>query len=114
MTVIVAQDTPPSVRGMLKRWFIEPRANVFVGTVNRKVREKTIGFLRRHSVDWSALVVHSDPNCQGFVIETIGAPDRRMVSMSGLQLIVEKLADLEIDDPEEGPSQTQESPPPPF
>ena len=31
MTVLIAQDTPPAVRGLLKRWFVEPRANVFVG-----------------------------------------------------------------------------------
>ena len=34
MTVIVANDTPDAIRGMLKRWFIEPRPNVFVGTLN--------------------------------------------------------------------------------
>ena len=35
MTVIVANDTPDAIRGILKRWFIEPRPNVFVGTINR-------------------------------------------------------------------------------
>ena len=28
MTVIIANDTPDAIRGMLKRWFIEPRPNV--------------------------------------------------------------------------------------
>ncbi len=36
MTVIVANDTPDAIRGMLKRWFIAPRPNVFVGTINRR------------------------------------------------------------------------------
>lgn len=40
MTVIVAENTPDKVRGLLKRWFIEPRPNVFVGSVNRRIREK--------------------------------------------------------------------------
>ena len=33
MTVIVANDTPDAIRGLLKRWFVEPRPNVFVGTL---------------------------------------------------------------------------------
>ena len=36
MTVIIANDTPPAIRGLLKRWFIEPRPNVFVGSVNAR------------------------------------------------------------------------------
>ncbi len=91
MTVIVANDTPPAVRGLLKRWFIEPRANVFVGSVNRKTREKTIAFLRRHAPGWSALVIHADSSTsQGFLIEHFGNPDREEVVMSGLRLIAEK------------------------
>ena len=49
MTVIIANDTPDAVRGILKRWFIEPRPNVFVGTVNRRIREKTIEYIKRNS-----------------------------------------------------------------
>jgi CRISPR-associated endoribonuclease Cas2 subtype I-E len=44
MTVIVAHDTPDAIRGMLKRWFIEPRPNVFVGTLNRRTHEMTCFF----------------------------------------------------------------------
>ena len=50
MTVIVANDTPDAIRGMLKRWFVEPRPNVFVGTINRRTREKTIEYIKRNSV----------------------------------------------------------------
>jgi CRISPR-associated protein Cas2 len=98
---------------MLKRWFIEPRANVFVGTVNRKVREKTMAFLRRHSEGWSALVVHSDPNCQGFVVDSIGKPKRKMVKMCGLQLILEKSIEVENEDPEAGGTETRKMAPRP-
>lgn len=34
MTVIVANDTPPAIRGILKRWFVEPKPNVFVGEIS--------------------------------------------------------------------------------
>ena len=49
MTVIVANDTPDRIRGMLKRWFIEPRPNVFVGTLNRRTHEKTIEYIKRNA-----------------------------------------------------------------
>ena len=51
MTVIVASDTPNAIRGMLKRWFIEPQApNVFVGTSQPcRTHEKTIAYIKRSS-----------------------------------------------------------------
>jgi len=50
MTVIVAHNPPDAIRGMLKRWFIEPRPNVFVGTLNRRTHEKTIEYIKRTPV----------------------------------------------------------------
>ena len=93
MTVLIARDTPDAVRGMLKRWFIEPRANIFVGTINRRTREKTIAYLRAHAPGWSALLIHSDPSSQGFKLEHFGEPDRIGVTLSGLQLIAEQWVD---------------------
>ncbi len=57
MTVIVAHDTPPAIRGMLKRWFIEPQANVFVGTLNRRTRDKTLDYIKRNAADIALLIV---------------------------------------------------------
>jgi CRISPR-associated protein Cas2 len=89
MTVLIAQNTPPAVRGLLKRWFIEPRANVFVGTINRRTREKVLSYIKRHALATSWLVLVSDPNCQGFRIERWGEPDRQDINLSGLWLIAE-------------------------
>ena len=72
MTVIVANDTPPAIRGMLKRWFIEPKPNVFVGTVNRRTREKTLEYVRRNAPNLGLLVIASDNSSQGFFIRTYG------------------------------------------
>jgi len=90
MTVLITQDTPPAVRGLLRRWFVEPRANVFVGTVNRRTREKVLVYLKRHAVTSSWLILVSEPNCQGFRVERWGKPDRKDVCLSGLWLIAEK------------------------
>ena len=39
MTVIVMDGAPESVRGELKRWFLELKPGVFVGRVNVRIRE---------------------------------------------------------------------------
>jgi CRISPR-associated protein Cas2 len=96
MTVLIAHDTPPAIRGMLKRWFIEPKPHVFVGTVNRRTRDKVLDYVKRNAANMSLLIITSEPNCQGFKIARWGAPDRQDVNMSGLWLVAEKR--LESDD----------------
>lgn len=90
MTVLVANDTPPAIRGLLKRWFIEPKPNVFVGSVNRRTREKTLEYIRRNAPDMGLLMIATSKNCQGFEIQAWGNTDRRIVEFDGLQLIAEK------------------------
>lgn len=90
MTVIVANDTPPAIRGMLKRWFIEPRPNVFVGTVNQRTREKTLQYIRRNAPKLGLLVIASDNSSQGFFVQQFGETNRRPAVRSGLCMIAEK------------------------
>ncbi len=66
MTVIVANDTLDAIRGMLKRWFVEPRPNVFVGTLNRRTRDKTLGYGKRNAEGLGMLIISTDNNCQGY------------------------------------------------
>jgi CRISPR-associated protein Cas2 len=95
MTVIVANDTPDAIRGMLKRWFVEPKPNVFVGTVNRRTRDKILEYVKRNAEDINLLILTSEPNCQGFKIERWGKPDRRDAEISGLWLVAEQWIDDE-------------------
>ena len=95
MTVLIANDTPPAIRGMFKRWFIEPKPNVFVGTVNRRIRDKVLEYVKRNAAGMSLLIITSEPNTQGFRIERWGNPDRRDTQMSGLHLIAEDWSDEE-------------------
>ena len=94
MTVLIAHDTPSAIRGILKRWFIEPKPNVFVGTMNRRTREKVLDYVKRNAKFMSLLIITTAPNCQGFEIQRWGDPDRRDVTMSGLQLVAEQWVDL--------------------
>lgn len=89
MTVIVANDTPPAIRGLLKRWFIEPRPNVYVGSVNARTRNKTLDFIRRNGPGLGLLVIYDDDSSQGFTIEFSGDPKRRPKRCCGLELIAE-------------------------
>ncbi len=93
MTVIVANDTPDAIRGMLKRWFIEPRPNVFVGTLNQRTHAKVMGYILRNSPsDFGMLIVSSQPNCQGYQIERVGpcgCMGRKPVVLSGIPLVAE-------------------------
>ena len=97
MTVIVANDTPPAIRGLLKRWFVEPRPNVFVGTVNRRTREKTLEYVRRNAPDLGLLVIGSDASSQGFFVQTYGDTRRRIASRTGLSLIAEDWKEEEAE-----------------
>lgn len=90
MTVLIARDTPPAIRGMLKRWFVEPKPNVFVGTVNRRTRDKVLEYVQRNATGMGMLILTSEPNCQGFKIERWGEPDRRDTEISGLWLVAEE------------------------
>jgi len=90
MTVIVAHDVPEAIRGMLKRWFVEPRPNVFVGTLNRRTRDKTLDYIKRNAGGIALLIISSDTNCQGFRIESHGEVRRKEAVKSGLWLVAEE------------------------
>lgn len=90
MTVLVSTDTPPAIRGILKRWFVEPKPNVFVGTVNRRTRDKVLEYVKRNATGMNLLILTSEPNCQGFKVERWGNPDRRDIEISGVWLVAEQ------------------------
>ncbi len=87
MTVIIAQDTPDSIRGILKRWFIEPKPNVFVGTMTSSARKHILTYIRSHAAGVRMLIIHSAPNCQGYTIEHINEPNYSEANLSGLWLV---------------------------
>lgn len=104
MTVIIARQTPDKVRGLLKRWFIEPKPNVFVGSVNRKVREKVLAYMCANSPDdLSFLVIFNDRSSQGFAVRHYNDPAVQEIRLSGHYLLTSS--------PEESPSAPDEAPP---
>lgn len=90
MIVLIAKNTPDSIRGMLKRWFIEPQPNIYVGSINRRVRKKLLEYIKRNAPCVSFLIISSDNNCQGYLIEQHGIPERTSIVKSGIWLVAEK------------------------
>jgi CRISPR-associated protein Cas2 len=87
MVVLLVQSVSPSLRGLLTRWFIEPRSGVYVGTVSSRVRDLVWVEVKRHVDVGSAVLIHRSQNEQGFVVLTHGDNRREVVDMDGLQLI---------------------------
>jgi CRISPR-associated protein Cas2 len=109
VTVIIAHDTPDSIRGMLKRWFIEPRPNVFVGTLNSRTHDRTMEYIKRNARDIGLLIISNYPNCQGYRIETLGPTCRRGVEISGLWMVAEKWEEQTPASPAQIPESSTET-----
>lgn len=94
MTVLVGNDVPDAIRGHLKRWFVEPRPNVFVGTLNRRTHARVVAFIIRNAPkDFGILSISSSSNCQGYEIERIGPvgkTGKRPIELSGIDLVADE------------------------
>ena len=101
MTCLIANDTPPAIRGMLKRWFIEPKPNVFVGTLNPRTHRKVLDYILRNAPpEFGVLIVAEARTCQGYTLERIGpcgCVGRDPVEISGISLVAEVFADDDSD-----------------
>jgi CRISPR-associated protein Cas2 len=92
MLVVIANNLPPAVRGRMKLWFVEPRANVFVSGVKDSVAVKVIEYLYTHCPSGAGLTIFRSLSVPpGYEIRQIGVPSKELIELSGLQLVVEKL-----------------------
>lgn len=91
MLIVLANDLPPAVRGRMKLWFIEPRANVFVSGIKDSVADTVVEYLYQHCSPASGVVIFKTiSRPPGYCIRTIGSPTRELLEISGLQLVTEK------------------------
>ncbi len=92
MLVVIANDLPPAVRGRMKLWFVEPKANVFVSGVKDSVALSVIEYLYKHCPDRSGVMIfRSLPRPPGYEIRFVGTPPRDLTELSGLQLVKDKM-----------------------
>ena len=92
MTVIIAKRIDPAARGMLKRWFCEPSPNVFVGSVDGRVLDNVLAYVRENADIGGSLVLSSCRGCQGYRIEQEGEAGLSASSVSGLHLLCKEAA----------------------
>lgn len=92
MVVVIANDIPPAVRGRMKLWFIEPRANIFVSGIKDSVAENVIKYLIDKCPVSSGLLIFQKINkAPGFKIWGAGSPEKEIAGISGYQMIIEKI-----------------------
>lgn len=92
MLVVLANDLPPAVRGRMKLWFSEPRANVFVSGIKDSVALTVIDYLHQHCPpEAGVMIFRSVPKAPGYEIQTIGPTRKTLTEISGLQLVIETL-----------------------
>ena len=92
MLIVVANDLPPAVRGRMKLWFVEAKPNVFVSGLKDAVANKVVDYLFKHCPEQSGLMIFKSSNkAPGYEIRTLGAPKKRLTTLSGLQLVFEKI-----------------------
>ena len=92
MVVVIANDLPPAVRGRMKLWFVEPRANVLVSGIKDAVADRVIKYLFDNCGQSSGLLVFQKMTKPPFYkIWGVGDTKRKIALMDGMQLIFEKI-----------------------
>lgn len=95
MLVVIANDLPPAVRGRLKLWFVEPKPNVFVSGIKDSVADSVIELILEYCTPESGVIIFKRiRKAPGYEIYGFGSPDRRIVEMSGMQLVLEKVGNI--------------------
>ena len=93
MLVVLANDLPPAVRGRMKLWFVEPRANVFVSGIKDSVAEDVVKYLSESCPPESGLCIFERSNRPpGYKIWNLGDTTRQPTFISGLPLVIEKIS----------------------
>lgn len=87
MLVIVVENVPPRLRGRLAIWLLEVRAGVYVGNVNRRIREMIWGQIEKGIEDGNAVMAWNTNTESGFDFMTLGANRRIPVEMDGIKLV---------------------------
>ncbi len=87
MVVLILERVPPGLRGELTRWFLEPKAGVFVGRISAMVRDRLWEKACARAADGGCLMIHSSNNEQGFLIRTWGKTARSVEDFESLFLV---------------------------
>jgi CRISPR-associated protein Cas2 len=92
MVVVIANNLPPAVRGRMKLWFVEPRANIFVSGIKDAVADRVIKYLFSNCSPKAGLIVFQRiPTPPFYKIWGLGDSNKKITEIDGLQLIFERI-----------------------
>ena len=87
MVVMILENVPPSLRGELTRWLIEPHPGVFVGHVSAMVRERLWRKSQGKANGGGGILLWNSNTEQRFRIDAFGLTQREIVDYDGLKLV---------------------------
>lgn len=87
MVVLIVESAPPSLRGELSKWMLEPKAGVFVGKVSALVRDLIYEKACREVESGGVILIYSTNNEQGYAIRSYGDTTRHVEEWEGLFLV---------------------------
>jgi len=87
MLVLILDCVPKSLRGELSRWFIEPKAGVFVGKVSAVVRDRLWEKACSMAGGGGCIMLYSSDHEQGYRIRSFGETQRTIEDLEGLFLV---------------------------
>jgi CRISPR-associated protein Cas2 len=89
MVVFSVTSAPQRIRGLLSRYCLEVRAGLFVGRLDKRMRQKLWGAISETATPKTSAVVAwtRGDAAQGFGLKTLGPMAREVVEMDGLLMI---------------------------
>ena len=87
MLTVVTEAVPPRLRGRLAVWLLEVRAGVYVGDVNRRVREMIWEQVNALAEDGNVVMAWATNTESGFDFVTYGTNRRQPIDLDGLRLV---------------------------
>ncbi|MFD5558173.1 type I-E CRISPR-associated endoribonuclease Cas2e [Streptomyces sp. NPDC127068] len=87
MTVIILIAAPSGLRGHLTRWFIESAPGVFVGTPNRRIRDRLWLLLSNRVNDGQAIMIEPADTEQRWSVRTAGRDRWTPTDFDGITLM---------------------------
>jgi CRISPR-associated protein Cas2 len=87
MLVMILEKVPPSLRGELTRWLIQPQSGVYVGDVSAMVRDKLWEKCCQGAKKGGVIQIWSTNTEQGYALRMHGITQRVVVDYDGVQLV---------------------------
>ncbi len=87
MVVVVTEAVPSRLRGRLAIWLLEIRAGVYVGDINRRVREMIWDQITQLAEDGNVVLAWATNTESGFDFQTYGENRRVPIDYDGLRLV---------------------------